>query len=723
MVSIKGLMSLVTSNPIPVTFQIINVKPKQKFAIKLDPNISLKATREEFKKYEELKKHEEPKIEECEFLFKNDESTIILDEDKWSIGECWNDRMEVNLKWNPRWKFFVNKFDLGYGYNVTNDRAVRAKKKAFNISDCKFTERNGKEVKIKSDDLNFFSDYHKCSRYSKIELEFIRGHVEIVKEFRDALDTFIKSGDVNKLAEIISDYGTLIPTTIQLGYKVNSFDHIDKEDDWIDDPGEWEPVDYQGQKSIFELLDSNLQEHLISARGDTILHESVEEENFVFSDTTRHAIRRLDIPYDILSTNLKVFATLVNMNNDDNMFTFRLYRSAPDESHNIVIHCVKPLEKKSVHNLKIGWIAVGCCPHVRDITRRLNQKSRIHTFHESLSSNDQGTLDFELNHIKPKLLKNITDCGFVGILETDSFEFSERALIGGHHFCQHDDADKISAHIFGYCLKKLRSCKFSKIAINILCISEYQEKGAYGIEHKSSRNRLDNGILRFISLISKIKDDHLHNLICQNQKEVFSKSLDGFKEFFFSEKYCNTDFSYFYFSPFTRSMRQIFVRDDSRSLPESNENTNRTEEFDGSDKSDLIFLPASNENTCQTRESDELLDDSDKSYSMLFPASNENAYKTGESDESLDDSEESDSISLLGSNENTFQIEEFEKSLDNAMRKGFIKSIDHRSLDMKSSRNVNVKSAYFKDNTKVFLRFPKEYDRRVHFFREVMYTK
>ncbi|CAG8493759.1 6622_t:CDS:2, partial [Acaulospora colombiana] len=448
----------------------------------------------------------------------------ISDEDKYTVGVCLYEN-KVYVKRNPYWEKLVDEFKLDYGYNIINGRVQIAKKKAFNISYCELAELPNRFCEIKrlklpknshwiqdDKDLRFLSDEsiveliyfdgqfetlmsnkdiakkslaHEYENFPKASINITKGIFKISPEFKDALYNFIESKDIEKLQKIIDNFGTFIPTIVHFGGRINfegdklhvyGGDKIsmyggDKKT-WtesLNNPAEWEPVNYLNLKSIYELLDNDLQKNLILARGKVIL--KAYDRDFEISDFNGHIVKSLDIPHKIVSNHLidsQVFATLVNMHEDDNdIFAFWLYRPSSHKSH-MIIHRIKPNRKRSIH-LRIGWIVVGYCPDARYMIKSLNYKSHIITQKLNIQlQNDQFYHEkiskfYDLN---PQILGNAYNYGFIGALETNILESPEKTLTIGHYF--HQNLDNISACVFGHCFERSNYRGNTKLTINIL---------------------------------------------------------------------------------------------------------------------------------------------------------------------------------------------------------------------------------------------------------------
>ncbi|CAG8526341.1 335_t:CDS:2, partial [Acaulospora colombiana] len=368
---------------------------------------------------------------------------FILQKAKMKAFEIINCKLE-----DPRVEYDEGEYEIPKDKNLKLDLICVSGDKSIFEKFCK-----------KSDYSEFSKCEHLSYKYEKIcKLQMSITDVKIMPDFKNALDEFIESKDYRVLKEIEERYGTFTPKTIQFGGRIDrrngNISHIyggnteylrfhpdmNAWNDSLNDPAKWQPVDYKDICGILKLLDEELQNKLIKARGKIILYKNSVNEIFRFRETTNHAVRVLDIPREIFPENItnftnftdfQVFATLVNMTDESDILTFRLFRKLPGKSTKIIVHCAKSKEKKLNRHLKIGWMVVGHCPDVIEMVKSLNdgmnKELRLFSFNSNITpQNNQSfaikILDTEFENIKPGLFERISDCTFTGTIETDSFK-------------------------------------------------------------------------------------------------------------------------------------------------------------------------------------------------------------------------------------------------------------------------------------------------------------
>ncbi|CAG8464761.1 1077_t:CDS:1 [Dentiscutata heterogama] len=345
------------------------------------------------------------------------------------------------------------------------------------------------------------SSRFKFKNIVKAILSFKIKDIRLTYEFIIAVKRALNSQDLNILKHAIEKFGQFIPTVIIFGgrlhYKVTTCTGIyrqgrnesaiqlqdslifggDKikiilgeEDDWITSLQEfklWDIIEFRNPVSIFEFLPNDLKDRIRELIGKTIIYSNIQDYDFKIHDyNDRSNIVDLKMPKNIGSifsnkdVDPQVFATVSNIEDDDNIFTCMLYTPSHSSIPKVIINCTRyKSNQQKVHRVKIKWIVVGYDLsfnsifnpehiHLQSSTKRCHYNDN--TLHEVLNIRTEYSMVL---------------FGIPVVLEWNpSFKFS----IIGHHFNRHDD--KVCINLYGYDLneKKYFTRFLSNFKFNLL---------------------------------------------------------------------------------------------------------------------------------------------------------------------------------------------------------------------------------------------------------------
>ncbi|CAG8812053.1 7879_t:CDS:1, partial [Cetraspora pellucida] len=331
---------------------------------------------------------------------------------------------------------------------------------------------------------------------------------EMSSKFKNALDDFITSKDCDKLEEIMDNFGRIMPMKVRLGSGEYFKSKISKDKNSIDttkgidvnlfagtngvgletnyqdrisskygneknkqveffesyggnDFKSCEPCGYGDIKGIFELLNDGYQEMLVEARGTVILYTNIGQEIKFSRNDYEVCFEMAKIPKEKIKSSFsklnlkdfKVFPTLININ-DENNFTIRLNRSAPDKNPMLIIHRIYGVREQC--GLKVGLIVVGYCRSIEHLINSLD-KIKLETSRVEIVQEISQPVHRSLYDVK----------GFpVGIPETCDSNIKTN-LVVGHHFYKSNNDGNFNMHVFGCSLKASESCRLpERININ-----------------------------------------------------------------------------------------------------------------------------------------------------------------------------------------------------------------------------------------------------------------
>ncbi|CAG8454860.1 3027_t:CDS:2 [Gigaspora rosea] len=262
--------------------------------------------------------------------------------------------------------------------------------------------------------------------FDKAKISFQKQNVELTQDFQNEVQKAIDSRDTKKIYKIIAEFGQFIPTTIKFGGRLyyedttnttkNSannniegsanlgqgleFQHKSgisnksgstmhhkgsfifggdkikiyesKEAEWVSslqDFRYWEPIEFCEPVSIFEFLEEDLKKKIKEIIGKRIIYSKVQDYSYKINNLNYH-ITNLEMPNDVQKIfsdseiDSQVFATILNMDENDDIFTYTLYAPKLSNVPKIIINCISNNERPRECHIKIRWIVVGYDPNI-----------------------------------------------------------------------------------------------------------------------------------------------------------------------------------------------------------------------------------------------------------------------------------------------------------------------------------------------------------------------
>ncbi|CAG8630097.1 33134_t:CDS:1, partial [Racocetra persica] len=407
----------------------------------------------------------------------------------------------------------------------------------------------------------------------KAEISIREQTIEPTEEFKNAVQKAIDSKDPAKINQIIQEFGQFIPTIIRFGgrfyyedlsrtiensendnkagsanfgiygqgpdfqYKSgltsgskNAMQRQDsfifggdkikmyegKEEEWISslqDFGYWEPIEFRKPVSIFELLNKNLKEKLKKIIGKRIIYSNVHDYKYKIKGF-RNCVEDLKMPKDIekiFNSDIEpqVFATILNMDENNDIFNYALYAPRPYCIPKIIINCIQPNceEQKECH-IKIGWIVVGYNPVFN---------SAFSSFDIRLQSTKKE-VSMPSNSCNEKQVFKMSDDNLLiayGAPVVDDWNPVCEHLVIGHHFSQCKNTKKTFTCLYGYDLHEKKYSTLPNFEFSLLSFIDYpnsqifyrkkfEKKNIFSIKKTRSKKQvkqeIDDKLPEFISL-------------------------------------------------------------------------------------------------------------------------------------------------------------------------------------------------------------------------------
>ncbi|CAG8538221.1 9905_t:CDS:2 [Funneliformis mosseae] len=477
---------------------------------------------------------------------------------------------------NPDWKFLNKLRKLDYGRTITFNGIKISKKRAFEMKGCKVTELGAEKSKNGNDEfkseeewmmktnLFFTSDInvenlvklritveksrnktfkletnssYRYKEFGKASLEFSEC-LEPTKEFIDAVNNAIQTGDAEDFKQIIEEYGQFIPIEVilggrayyegqnirkeyseensrkdsvntgagPLGIKLGNGSIISKgilnsskhecskfiggkcnenfdEKAWaksLEDFRHWDCIEFKNPISIFQPLPEDLRKKIILSLGKRIHYSIIENAECKFEELGEPFKYELRIPSPISNiirnkdTDCNFFATVIDA--EDNTFNCQML-CPPKAKPILLIHCIQEKVKQQKCKLKIGWMVIG---YYKDLNFILSDfdETQLNIIKKDLTATSnthyREFLDFEYNSIS-----NIVPCIGIPVLKT--LDLSKISHVIGHRFFNVQEENKIGSYTFSYCLKDHNCVELPEFTFYTLIISNYYDRKAYGI--------------------------------------------------------------------------------------------------------------------------------------------------------------------------------------------------------------------------------------------------
>ncbi|CAG8786898.1 3878_t:CDS:2, partial [Dentiscutata erythropus] len=452
-------------------------------------------------------------VEDCEFELFSSGKYQIREQEISSIAELTQN------------KSLLLKANIGIQSMIKLDASVEKEK----------THQNHCEMSSKI-------QFRNCAKARMIIKEH---HLKSTTNFEDSVREAIKSKNPIMLKDILKKFGHFIPTVILFGgrfdykdvtYKIgnsrkkkngfstafdangqglglqyqsdNNFNEenmireqvsiiFGDEEDWISsltDSKYWEPIEFQYPKCIFELLDKELKDDVFKILGKMVIYSNVMERSIDVdvNDPYKPMLVDLEIPdniNEVLSNSdidSQVFATIHNMEDNNDVFAFRLY--IPNRSHSLITKM-------------IGWIVIGYNPTLDPKFLNFNicvQSSSI----KIVQSSNNKIVQSSSNKIEP--INIIEDDKLVVHGIPSVFDLNSDYLVIGHHFSRCNIEKKLYTCLYGYHLKDKIYSTLPDFEFNTLSLIEHQDEKIF------QRRKIDKKTLeknKFYKVLAKIVKD------------------------------------------------------------------------------------------------------------------------------------------------------------------------------------------------------------------------
>ncbi|CAB5379065.1 unnamed protein product [Rhizophagus irregularis] len=419
--------------------------------------------------------------EHLEIINRDNENEITLEEiiDK--------NKNILHLKDYPL-ENFIKKYKLEHGYNKTdNNELNKADNKAFTIPKCEIKKIGKKYTKINSKTKR--KDF---IEYPKVSLSFkLIPTNEFIEKVKEAAKSDNKH-KLNKLREIIKDYGEFISEEIILGgqiYFENSSKNDYKlfvggkkidystfnEDEWsehLNDLKNWDCIKLTKPISIFKLLPPELRKDVLSSIGVKIIYTYTEDYKYDLNESRKHV---KNIPQNVLTifqnedSECEIFVTVIDVKEKD-FFNCRISHQHGQDPK-LIIHCIQKKFKIRECKLKIRWMIIG-----HDLNFGLNSSG----FDVQLEKFDVQNCH---DHIYKRFLELESDPSVLcfGIPKLSKLDRTNESLTVGHHFFDDQKNKKIGLCTFSYCLKQKRNVNLPEFTFYMFIIKCNNDSCDYGM--------------------------------------------------------------------------------------------------------------------------------------------------------------------------------------------------------------------------------------------------
>ncbi|RIA81538.1 hypothetical protein C1645_744442 [Glomus cerebriforme] len=301
----------------------------------------------------------------------------------------------------------------------------------------------------------------------------------------------------------------------------------------------WDSIEFQKPISIFQLLPNDLHKQIIEAVGKRIHYLNFVDFSYYLEEFGKPKIYEFrDIPQDISSiiqnkeADCNIFATVIDMAESKNDFFTCQVLCPSNGKPSLIIHCIQKKFKQRQCNLKIGWMVIGYYINFNFILSDFHAQLKI-LKQDFNMINNQTMINAELLSFEYNSFINIPPC--LGIPVLTKLDSSNDSLVIGHHFYNAQEANKIGACTFSYCLRNNHYVNLPNFTFYTLIISNYHIRNAYDmIPFKYSfilkRPYIDitaGSCLnpKFISLYSTEKTNYGPIFLKQKSSKIKTKSI------------------------------------------------------------------------------------------------------------------------------------------------------------------------------------------------------
>ncbi|KAF0434880.1 hypothetical protein F8M41_004838 [Gigaspora margarita] len=339
-----------------------------------------------------------------------------------------------------------------------------------------------------------------------------------------------KSGISNKSGSTMQHRGSFIFG----GDKIKIYEG--KEAEWVSslqDFRYWEPIEFCEPVSIFEFLEEDLKKKIKEIIGKRIIYSKVQDYSYEINNLNYH-IANLEMPSDVQpifsdsEIDSQVFATILNMDENDDIFTYTLYTPKRSKVPKVIINCISNNKQPRECHIKIRWIVVGYDPNINSAL--LSSDFCLQSAKKEMPAPSNNEHVFKMTEDNP-----LVACGIPVVSELKT---GHEHLVIGYHFSFCKTAEKTYACLYGYdlCEKNFSILPNTKIEFNVLSFIEHpgsnildqfrevdRKKKSQPLFKKNKKHETDNNLPEFVSLyVNKVGE-------CQQCiPEFIAKNLERF---------------------------------------------------------------------------------------------------------------------------------------------------------------------------------------------------
>ncbi|CAG8552818.1 20226_t:CDS:1 [Racocetra persica] len=324
-----------------------------------------------------------------------------------------------------------------------------------------------------------------------------------------------KSGISNKNESTMQHKGSFIFG----GDKIKIYEG--KEAEWVSslqDFRYWEPIEFQEPVSIFEFLDDDLKKKIKKIIGKRIIYSKVQDYSYKINNLNNHIVN-LEMPDNVQTIfsdseiDSQVFATILNMDENNDIFTYTLYTPKDSNVPKLIINCISNNGQPRKCHIKIGWIVVGYDPNIKSdlLNPDFHLQSIQSTKKKPAPSNNKHA--FKMTEDNP-----LVACGIPVVSEV---RLGRERLVIGYHFSFCEAAEKTYTCLYGYDLYEKKFSNFPNTNIEFNVLSFIEHPGSNILDHfrevdrkkknqgykipvpfmeKNKKHATDNKLPEFVSL-------------------------------------------------------------------------------------------------------------------------------------------------------------------------------------------------------------------------------
>ncbi|CAG8665116.1 44223_t:CDS:2, partial [Gigaspora margarita] len=248
-----------------------------------------------------------------------------------------------------------------------------------------------------------------------------------------------KSGISNKSGSTMQHKGSFIFG----GDKIKIYES--KEAEWVtslQDFRYWEPIEFCEPVSILEFLEEDLIKKIKEIIGKRIIYSKVQDYSYKINNLNYH-IANLEMPGDVQTIfsdseiDSQVFATILNMDENDDIFTYTLYTPERSKVPKVIINCISNNKKLRECHIKIRWMVVGYDPNINSAL--LSSVFCLQSAKKEMPAPSNNEHIFKMTEDNP-----LVACGIPVVSELKT---GHEHLVIGYHFSFCKTAEKLM-HVF-----------------------------------------------------------------------------------------------------------------------------------------------------------------------------------------------------------------------------------------------------------------------------------